>query len=184
MDFGCHFSRYITSASFSQKIVCFQNEACMLLDRQHLLVFSSFWLQHRGICITFVLCWTTGALHASHLGDCRPLAYSSTVLYIKMRQVWKSQSETDWPHLGIMPDFSTEKNHGVTISPFNIHMLTRDSSDFKHHWTNYCIPQKQKICRFKRIFTAFKNSRCSIVCLPTANPMTRRDCSVLFLHTC
>ena len=122
---------------------------------------------------------TTGASHASHLGC--PSAYSSRVSYVKKRQVWKSRSETDWPHLGIMPGFSTEKNCSILtltstywqeISLSNTVELTTVTS------------QKQKICRFKRHFLpVFKNSRGSIVCLRAANPVTRHDWVVLFLRT-
>ena len=56
---------------------------------------------------------STGASHASHLGNCCPSAYSSRLSYIKKRQVWNSWSETDSPHLEITPDFSTEKNHSI-----------------------------------------------------------------------
>ena len=125
---------------------------------------------------------TTGASHASHLGDCCPSAYSSGVSYVKKRQVWKSRSETDWPHLEIMPDFSTEKNRGTLILtstcwqeislPNTVELTT-------------VIPRKQKICRFKcRFFPVFENSRGSIVCLRAANPVTRHDWAVLFLRTC
>ena len=57
--FACHFSRYVMSASLSHKSVRLWNGACDSYDGQHLLFFSSFWLWHGGICITFVLCWTT-----------------------------------------------------------------------------------------------------------------------------
>ena len=46
------------------------------------------------------------------------------------------------------------------------------------------IPQKQKICHFKRLFLpVFENSRGSIVCLRAANPLTGHDRAVLFLPT-
>ena len=124
-------------------------------------------------------CTTTGASHASHLGC--PSAYGSRVSYVKKRQVWKSRSETDWPHLGIMPGFSTEKK--LQPSHANIHMLTDFS--FKHRWTDYSTtPQKQKIRRFKRRFLpVFENSRGSIVCLRAANPVMCHDWAVLSLHT-
>ena len=128
---------------------------------------------------THLICISTGASHASHLGC--PSAYSSRLSYIKKRQVCKSRSETDWPHLGIMPDFSTEKNRSILmltstcwqeISLSNTVELTTVS------------PQKQKICRFKRRFLpVFENSTGSIVCLRAANPVTRHDWVVLFLRT-
>ena len=92
----------------------------------------------------------TGASHASHLGC--PSAYSSRLSYIKKRQVWKSRSETDWPHLGIMPGFSTEKNRSIL-------MLTsscwQDISLSNTVELTTVTPQKQKICRFKRRFLPF-----------------------------
>ena len=131
-----------------------------------------------------MLCYTTvtGALNISHLGSCCPLAYSSRVSYVKKRQVWKSQSETDWPHLEITSDFSTEKNR-------SIHILTstcwQEISLSNTVELTTAIPQKQKICRFKcRVLPVFENSRGSIFCLHAANLVARHDRVALFSHMC
>ena len=122
---------------------------------------------------------TTGASHASHLGC--PSAYSSRVSYIKKRQVWKSRSKTDWPHLGIMPGFSTEKNRGILMLTSTCWQEISLSNTVE---LTTITPQKQKICRFKRRFLpVFENSRGSIVSLCAANPVTRHDWVVLFLRT-
>ena len=124
-------------------------------------------------------CVTTGALHASHLGC--PSAYSSRLSYIKKRQVWKSRSETDWPHLGIMPGFCMEKNRSLLILTST---CWQDISLSNTVELTTVTPQKQTICRFKRRFLpVFENSRGSIVCLRTANPVTCHDWVVLFLRT-
>ena len=122
--------------------------------------------------------FTTGASHASHLGC--PSAYSSRVLYIKKRQVWKPRSETDWPHLGIMPDFSTEKNRSILMLTSTCWQEISLSNTVE---LTTVTAQKQKICRFKRFLPVFENSRGSIVCLRAANPVTRHDWVVLFLRT-
>ena len=92
---------------------------------------------------------TTGASHASHLGC--PSAYNSRVSYVKKRQVWKSWSETDWPHLGIITGFSTEKIRSIL-------MLTstcwQDISLSNTVELTTVTTQKQKICRFKCLFFA------------------------------
>ena len=124
---------------------------------------------------------STGASHASHLGDCCPSAYSSGVSYVKKRQVWKSRSETDWPHLEITPDFSTEKNCSTLILTSTCWQEIFLSNMIQ---LTTVIPQKQKICRFKhRFLLVFENSRGSIVCLRAANPVMRHDWVVLFLCT-
>ena len=110
-----------------------------------------------------------------------PSAYSSRVLYIKERQVWKSQSETDWPHLGIMPGFSTEKNCNLLILTST---CWQDISLSNTVELTTVTPQKQKICCFKCHFLPiFENSSGSIVCLRAANPVTRHDWVILFLCT-
>ena len=119
----------------------------------------------------------TGASHASHLGC--PSAYSSSVSYIKKRQVWKSQSETDWPHLGIMPGFSTENNRSILMLTSTCWQEISLSNTVE---LTTVTPQKQKICRFKHCLPVFENSRGSIVCLRAANPVTRHDWVVLFLY--
>ena len=122
---------------------------------------------------------TTGASHASHLGC--PSAYSSRLSYIKKRQVWKSRSETDWPHLGIMPGFSTEKNRSILMLTSTCWQEISLSNTVE---LTTVTPQKQKICRFKRRFLpVFENSRGSIVCLRAANLVMCHDWAVLFLRT-
>ena len=122
---------------------------------------------------------TTGASYASHLGC--PSAYSSRLSYIKKRQVWKSRSETDWPHLGIMPGFSTEKNRSILMLTSTCWQEISLSNTVE---LTTVTPQKRKICRLKRRFLpVFENSRGSIVCLRAANPVTRHDWVVLFLRT-
>ena len=119
------------------------------------------------------------ASHASYLGC--PSAYSSRVSYIKKRQVWKSRSETDWPHLGIMPGFSTEKYHSSLMLPSTCWQEISLSNSVE---LTLFTPQKQKICRFKhRFLPVFENSRGSIVCLCAANPVVCHDWAVLFLRT-
>ena len=127
--------------------------------------------------------WTigilTGASHASHLGC--PLAYSSRVSYVKKRQVWKSRSETDWPHLGIMPDFSTEKNCSILMLTSTCWQEISLSDNVE---LTTVTPQKQTICRFKRRFCRFsKIPRGSIVCLRAANLVMCHDWAVLCLRT-
>ena len=130
-------------------------------------------------CIHHCLCWNTGASHASHLGG--PMAYGSRVSYIKKRQVWKSPSETDWPHLRIMPGFSTAKNRSILMLTSTCWQEISLSNAVE---LTTVTPQKQKICRFKRRFLpVFENSRGSIVCLRAANPVMRLDWAVLFLRT-
>ena len=115
----------------------------------------------------------------SHLGC--PSAYSSRVSYVKKRQVLKSRSETDWPHLGIMPGFSTEKNRSILLLTSTCWQEISLSNTVE---LTTVTPQKQKICRFKRRFLpVFENSRGSIVYLRAANPVTRHDWVVLFLRT-
>ena len=121
---------------------------------------------------------STGASHASHL-SC-PSAYGSRVSYVKKRQVWKSRSETDWPHLGIMPGFSTGKNHSIFMLTSTCWQEISLSNTVE---LTTVTPQKQKIC-FKRCFLpAFENSGGSIVCLRAANPVVCHDWAVLFLRT-
>ena len=109
---------------------------------------------------------TTGASHASHLGDCCPSAYSSGVSYVKKRQVWKSRSETDWPHLEITPDFSTEKNRSTLILTSTCWQEISLSNTVE---LTTVIPQKQKICRFKcRFFAGFRKFQ-RFHCLPTCS---------------
>ena len=135
-----------------------------------------FWEQPCGGATLFYLmraCCITDASHASHLGNYRPSAYSSRVSYVKKRQVWKSRSETDWPHLGISPDFSTEKNRSIVILTSTCWQEISLSNTVE---LTTVIPQKQKICRFKRRFLpVFEYSRGSIVYLRAANPVTRHD---------
>ena len=122
---------------------------------------------------------TTGASHASHLGC--PSAYSSRLSYIKKRQVWKSRSETDWPRLGIIPGFSTEKNRSILMLTSTCWQEISLSNTVE---LTTVTPQKQKICRFKRCFLpVFENSRGSIVCLRAANLVMCYDWAVLFLRT-
>ena len=124
--------------------------------------------------MTFATCQTTGASHASHLGNCCPSAYSSRVWYVKKRQVWKSRSETDWPHLEIMPDFSTEKNRSILILTSTCWQEISLSNTIE---LTTVIPWKQKICYFKHGFLPdFENSRGSIVCLRAANPVIGQCC--------
>ena len=113
---------------------------------------------------------TTGASHDSHLGNCCPSAYSSGEPYIKKRQVWNSWSGTDWPHLEIMPDFSTEKSHSTLILTSTCWQEISLSNTIE---LTTVVPQQQKICCFKHCFLpVFENSRDSIVCLCAANPVT------------
>ena len=126
--------------------------------------------------------WITGASHASHLGC--PMAYSSRVSYIKKRQVWKSRSETDWPHLGIMPGFFTEENRSILILT-----STRPHVDKKFlfqtplNWLLSLHSSKRSAALKRRVLPVFENSRGSIVCLRAANLMMCHDWAVLFLHT-
>ena len=60
MDFGCHFSWYMTSALFLHKIVCFQKWSLVLMWQTTFAIsFTSFCHWHGASCITFALCWTT-----------------------------------------------------------------------------------------------------------------------------
>ena len=68
----------------------------------------------------------TGASHASHLGC--PSAYGSRVSYVKKRQVWKSRSETDWPHNGTSGIF--ENRQETTFKAADLLLLWSDSSQF------------------------------------------------------
>ena len=87
----------------------------------------------------------------------------------------------NWPHLGIMPDFSTEKNHSILILTSTCWQEISLSNTVE---LTTVTAQKQKICRFKRRFLpVFENSRGSIVCLRAANPVTRHDWVILFLRT-
>ena len=109
------------------------------------------------------------------------MAYGSRVSYVKKRQVWKSRSETDWPHLRIMPGFSTAKNRGILMLTSTCWQEISLSNTVE---LTTVTPQKQKICRFKRRFLpVFENSRGSIVCLRAANPVVCHDWAVLFLRT-
>ena len=124
---------------------------------------------------------TTGASHASHLGNCCSSAYSSRVSYVKKRQVWKFWSKTDWPHLQIMPDFSTEKNRSPLILTATCWQEISLSNTVE---LTTVIPQKYKICHSKHCFLpVFENSRGSIVCLHAANPVMHHDWVVLFSCT-
>ena len=106
--------------------------------------------------------YITGASHASHLGC--PSAYGSRVSYVKKRQVWKSRSETDWPHLGISLDFSTEKNRRILILTSTCWQEISLSNTVE---LTTVTPQKQKICRFKhRFFTGFWKFQ-RFHCVPT-----------------
>ena len=121
----------------------------------------------------------SGASHASHLGC--PSAYSSRLSYIKKRQVWKSRSETDWPHLGIMPRFSTEKNRSILMLTSTCWQEISLSNSVE---LTTVTPQKQKICCFKRRFLpVFENSRGSIVCRRAANLVMCHGWAVLSLRT-
>ena len=136
------------------------------------------WTTH-GVSFSPPVTSITGASHASHLGC--SLTYSSRVSYIKKRQVWKSQSETDWPHLRIMPGFATEKYHSILMLTSACWQEISLSNTVE---LTTVMLQKQKICCFKHCFLpVFENSRGSIVCLRTANPVTRPDWAVSFLRT-
>ena len=79
-----------------------------------------------------------------------------------------------------MPGFSTEKNRSILILTST---CWQDISLSNTIELTTVTPQKQKICRFKRFLLVFENSRGSIVCLRTANPVTRHDWVLLFLCT-
>ena len=112
----------------------------------------NYWINH-----------STGASHASHLGDCCPSAYSSRVSYVKNRQVWKSRLETYWPHLGISPDFSTAKSRSILILTSTCWQEISLSNTVS---LTTVIPQKQKICCFKgRFFASFRKFQ-RFHCLP------------------
>ena len=116
------------------------------------------WWQHSGISLLRPCSkrWpTTGASDASHLGNCCPSAYSSRVSYVKKRQVWKSRSETDWPHLEITPDFSTEKNRSILKladvrknKPPN-HGASRDLLRADRQWDVWNFRKPAKIITFQ-----------------------------------
>ena len=59
-DFGCYFSWYVTSASFSHKNRLLpEMEPTTHMTGNICCIFASFQHWHGAICITFVLCWTT-----------------------------------------------------------------------------------------------------------------------------
>ena len=122
-------------------------QGCMELCKKNLLDSPANWTGN-----PLALGQITGASHASHLGDCSPSAYTGRVLYIKKTQVWKSRSETDWPHLEITPDFSTEKNRSILILTSTCWQEISLSNTIE---LTTVIPQKQKICHFKRHFCRF-----------------------------
>ena len=109
------------------------------------------------------------------------MAYGSRVSYIKKRQVWKSWSETDWPHLRIMPGFSTAKNRSIL-------MLTStcwQEISFKHRWTDYCHSTEAKDLPLSKFFAGFQKFQ-RFHCLPTHSKS--RDAPWLggfvFTHVC
>ena len=132
----------------------------------------------------------TGASHASHLGC--PSAYSSRLSselhknvfllsYIKKRQVWKSRSETDWPHLGIMPGFSTEKNPSILMLASTCWQKISLSNTVE---LTTVTPQKQKICHLNIAFCQFsKIPEVPLSAYAQQNPVTCHDWVVLFLRT-
>ena len=95
--------------------------------------------------------------------------------------MWKSRSETDWPPPGNIARFlHRKKNRSILILTSTCWQEISLSNAVE---LTTVIPQKEKICRFKRRFLpVFENSRCSIVCLRAANPVTCPDWAVLFLR--
>ena len=115
---------------------------------------------------------STGASHASYLGG-----FGSRVSYVKKRQVWKSRSETDWPHLRTMPGFSTAKNCSILMLTSTCWQEISLSNTIE---LTTVTPWKQKICHYKRRFLpVFENRVRRQSGFPTFISCQRHDVNVL-----